>query len=115
MSALELLLLAAMSGWILATLLLGLWWGERGRRVDAQIREGKLPVPARRKAEVRSEAHPGRPGPTPDNALLEARESYILDAMEDGLSRKDAEIDADRVFSKANIDTPGPAAGPDGW
>src|SRR5690606_22933472 len=37
-------LLLASLGYVLAALCLGLWWGERGRRLDAQRREGVIQV-----------------------------------------------------------------------
>ena len=80
----------------------GLWWGERRRREDAQIREGKVPV-ARSKAKskrVRIED-----GMSPEEIALRReerirkKERLIEDAIQqDGLSRAQAEADAEAML-----------------
>lgn len=100
-------------GWIVAALAIGLWWGERGRRIDAQHREtGRPRIPGKpKKATVTPPSSEGShitEGPTED----ELRERLIEDAVADGYPRELAEKDADQVLSQLKTD--GPTGGP-GW
>jgi hypothetical protein len=90
--------------WILAAAALGLWWGERGRRLDAQRREGVIPVDAPTPAKV---LQPGAPMPDPTVALKEAKERFIAETMAEGHSRKVAEAEYDRLLTRAHTDEPG--------
>lgn len=90
--------------WIPAAIFLGLWWGERGRRLDAQRREGIIPVDPPAPAKV---LQPGPPLPIPAEAIKQARETFIRETMAEGHSRKDAEAEYDRLMVRAHTDEQG--------
>lgn len=104
--------LLAVAGWTLAFLLLGLWLGERGRRKDAQRREGVIrvdqPAPAKVKETAGSAA-------THDQgvAFESAREKYIEGAVAEGYSAKAAAEDWEKLMAQANVEQPStwPAGG----
>ncbi len=50
------------AGWVLAALSAGLWWGERGRRLDAQARE-TYGVTQRARLDDADRVRPMPPGP----------------------------------------------------
>jgi hypothetical protein len=92
----------ALVGWTLAALLLGLWLGERGRRLDAQRREGVIRVDRPEPARV---IPPG--GAVPERQEVDfqaAREKYIADAVREGFTPHAAAEDWDRLMSKAGVD-----------
>lgn len=95
-------MLIGAAGWILAALLVGLWLGERGRRIDAQRREAKLPVvkPERAKVIPPADAAPD----VQARELAEARQRYIDEAVAEGYSAKDAAADFDRMMASVSID-----------
>lgn len=85
----------------LVGLTLGLWMGERGRRIDAQLREVGRPVvpPAPAKVLARRDDIVG----SDDTALAlqAAREKMIADCMkETGCTRETAELDVDRMMAQ---------------
>lgn len=90
--------------WILAAAAVGLWWGERGRRLDAQRREGVLPVGRPALARV---LQPGAPMPNPGEAFREAKERFVQESIAEGHSRKDAEREYDLLMTRAHTDEPG--------
>lgn len=96
--------LTSILGWLLAAVVLGLYWGERGRRLDAQRREGVLPVGSPARAKV---LQPGAPMPDPGEAFRDAKERFVREAMEEGHSRKDAEREYDLLMTRAHTDEPG--------
>lgn len=89
---------------IVATLaagtLLGLWLGERGRRVDAQIREGKVPVPAKNRAVVVQESSK----PELNDELREARERFMEEARREGFDPEKAGDEFDRMMGQVYSD-----------
>lgn len=90
--------------WLVAAVMLGLWLGERGRRLDAQRREGVLPVDPPTPARV---LQPGVPLPDPGVAMKQAKETFVRETMAEGHSRKDAEKEFDRLYAKAHTDEAG--------
>lgn len=95
-------LLVAIGGWFVAALVLGLYLGERGRRLDAQRREGKIPVGKVKRAKVQTAADM-----TPASVKLdmdEARRIYVRDAMAEGFSEKDAERDWEEMMALSATD-----------
>lgn len=99
-------LLLAGSGWLVAALALGLYVGERGRRQDAQRREGVLRVDPAVPAVVTPTAA-DRTGVPP--ALVEdlrsAREKYVREAESEGWSPDIAGADFDRMVTSLGSDT----------
>lgn len=100
-------ILAAL-GYVLAALCLGLWWGERGRRKDAQRREGVIQVDRPKPATVSA------PGGTVPEEMQEgveiaaAREKYIEDAVREGFSPEAAAADFDMMLAQLHSDSTGP-------
>lgn len=92
-------------GWLLAAGLAGLYVGERGRRRDAQRREGVIEVDPVKPATVRE----------PDSmvsasvviATEEARDRYVDDAMREGFTRSQAEADWEEMMRDAQTDRMG--------
>lgn len=93
-----------------AALMAGLWWGERGRRRDAQRREGVIEVDPVEPAEVRP---PGGLMPGDVERELEASEAWIEECMtETGCSRQEAIDEWHRCLNQAHTEQPtglGPA------
>ena len=88
-------LLLALPGWILAALFAGLWYGERGRRMDAQEREGVIQPRKPAPAEV---LPPQDYRPTPE--LQEARELFIRETVaEIGCTEEQAGAEYDRLYT----------------
>jgi len=87
-----------------------LWWGERGRRRDAQIREGAIHVPrAVPRASVRVPELPGEVDVAQD--LAEAPSRFVEETMaETGCTRAEAELEWKRLVVQAAGDGGGP-----GW
>lgn len=89
-------------GWIVAALLFGLYWGERARRQDAQLREGKLPVGRTKRAKVL----PPSDAPEPAGDIADARQRYIDQAVAEGFAPEEAAADFDRMWSQISTDRP---------
>lgn len=85
-------------GWIVAAIMFGLWWGERGRRMDVQWATGLL--------RDRQEAKVVNPTPDPEQLTHrlvneQVRERMVADLMDQGgLSMKTAEEEADRLIAE---------------
>lgn len=99
----------AVLGWTLAALSCGLYFGERGRRMDAQRREGVLPPSSRaKKPIVTSEgsglAPEGLTAPASAVDLQAARQKYIAECVAEGFDPKAAEDDWQRLLAKASTD-----------
>ena len=94
----------AAAGWILAAAFLGLWLGERGRRIDAQRREGVVPIGRAPRARVKRP----EPGPVPHDqalALADEREKWIAETVRDyAVSQEQASADWDAMLAQANIE-----------
>lgn len=89
-------------GWIVAAVLVGLYVGERGRRRDAQRREGVIEVDPIKPATVRN---PDSSVPaTVTEDVTEAKERYIEEAMTEGYSRDEAEADWAEMIQRAGSD-----------
>lgn len=90
----------AVSGWALAAFFFGLWWGERGRRQDAQLREAGRPIIKPPPAKVHDPTPPvGGDDLAAD--IGELREKEIQRAIaETGCSRETAEADVDGMLSQ---------------
>ncbi len=92
--------------WILAALAIGLWWGERGRRLDAQKREaGRDLIPPRPAAVSTEEEREHKPrelvegGPMAE--LAEVPDGFLEETMaETGCSREEAEEEWHRLLNK---------------
>ena len=92
------MILAAAAGWILAALALGLWWGERGRRIDAQRAVGTLYTEPQGRATVTD------PDPEAEarRLLTEAERARLVSMLtEGGAGLRDAEKEADRLLARA--------------
>lgn len=94
---------------MLAGLAVGLWIGERGRRIDAQRREGVLPPSGRtRKPIVTSQgsglAPEGLTAPASAVDLKAAGDKYIAECVALGFDPKAAEEDWQRLLAKASTD-----------
>lgn len=87
----------AFVGWITAGLALGLWFGERGRRMDAQLmRQGRPVGPPPKPAKV---VPPGGGVGSSEAEIAEPPERFIHDFMADaGCSREDAEAEWMRLL-----------------
>ena len=98
----------AVLGWTLAALSCGLYIGERGRRLDAQRREGVLPVGRLKRPIVTSQGSGMEPeGMTPASSsadLKAAREKYIAECVAEGFRAEDAAEDWQRLLAKASTD-----------
>lgn len=93
-------------GWALACSMFGLWLGERGRRIDAQKREERIPViepKAPRPVQTRTEqvATPALP------ALEEGRQEYIETMIREGYSPDEAAADWDAMMEAQQGDQRG--------
>lgn len=106
------LLALAVSGWVAAALAVGLWLGERGRRMDAQRREGKIPVGRVKRARVTTPAEQiAAAVPAAVRKETEdARERYIDECVAEGYSREEASEDFDRMMIKSGSDELGVTA-----
>lgn len=94
----------SVSGWFAAALALGLYLGERGRRMDAQRREGRVPVGRVKRAKVTEAAALVPPASVPAAVatdLSDAKESYIEACMRDGHTREEAEADWTEMLATA--------------
>lgn len=84
-------------GWIVAAILFGLWWGERGRRMDVQWATGLL--------RNQQEAKVVNPAPDPEQLTHQlineqAREDLIHNLMDEGgVSRRVAEEEAEKIIA----------------
>lgn len=94
------LFFVALAGWSLAALFAGLYLGERGRRIDAQLREGKLPVGRPKPAKV----IPATDLPAIPDDIRKAREKYIEQSVAEGYSYEEAARDFDAMWGQANSD-----------
>lgn len=98
---------AGAAGYVVAALCLGLWWGERGRRLDAQRREGVIQVDRPKPATVSA------PGGTVPEEMQEgaeiaaAREKYIEDAVREGYDPDAAAADFDVIMARLYSDESG--------
>lgn len=103
--------MTALFGWVAAALACGLWLGERGRRLDAQRREGVLPVGRVRPAIVTEPASSigGEAGvsQTMREEMREARDRYIDEAVREGFSPKAAAEDWDAMNTAAQTGVAG--------
>lgn len=89
-------------GWPVAALGFGMWWGERGRRIDAQRREGVLPIGRIPRATV---LPPGGATPAPTEAELVPPEKFIRETMEEtGCSREQAEAEWHALLGQVHTD-----------
>jgi hypothetical protein len=95
------LVLAAAAGWILAAATIGLYMGERGRRQDAQRREGVLRVdpPTPSRSSMAAVAEPAAPNP-----LQKARQQHIDECVRAGFAEADAIEDWDRLVQALQTD-----------
>lgn len=98
------ILLAAVVGWILAAALAGLWLGERGRRLDAQRREGIIAVD--RPAPARSITPAGATPSAMARDMEEEKKKYVDDAVAEGYRPEEAAADWDRMMAQVSIDQP---------
>lgn len=99
----------AVLGWTLAALSCGLYFGERGRRLDAQRREGVLPPSGRIKKPIVTKqgsglAPEGLTAPSSAEELQAARDRYIAECVSEGFDPKAAEEDWQRLLAKASTD-----------
>lgn len=118
-------LAGAIAGWFVAAVMLGLWLGERGRRLDAQRREGVLTVDPIEPASVRV---PGQPAPDAkpgtklsasdmaaasgameDRSAMKKR--YVDDAVREGYDPDAAAADFDTMMTALDSGAVSPAAG----
>lgn len=91
-------------GWMLAALFAGLYVGERGRRQDAQRREGVLSVGRVQRAVVRL---PDSSVPATVTAgVADGKERYVEEAMAEGWTRADAEADWEEMMNRSGSDQP---------
>lgn len=93
------------AGWIIGAFFAALWLGERGRRIDAQRREGVLPVGKPAKAVIVKQSSPVSPRIMED--MTEAKQRYIEQAVAEGFSVKDAASDFDELMGLAETDSTG--------
>lgn len=90
-----------------AGIVLGLYFGERGRRKDAQRREGVIKVDEAPPAGVRL---PDSDVPAPSPELEEGREKFVRDTMaEVACTREEAEAEWALLVNRVQGD--GPAGG----
>ena len=85
------------------------WWGERGRRLDAQRREGVIRVDPPKRAVVR---RPEEGGVVPADVqsgidIAAARERYIEDAVREGYDPDAAAADFDAIMARLYSDQSG--------
>jgi len=87
-------------GWSLGLLFAGLWWGERGRRKDAQRREGVLRVDPIEPATVMGQKD-GPPDGT-QRELQEAPERFIAETMpETECTEEEARAEWNRLVARS--------------
>lgn len=93
-------------GYVLAALYLGLWWGERGRRKDAQRREGVIQVDRPQRAIVRRSDEGGVVPADVQSGIdiAAARQRYIEDAVREGYDPEDAARDFDQIMTRIYSD-----------
>lgn len=98
-------ILAAL-GYVVAALCLGLWWGERGRRKDAQRREGVIQVDRPKRAIVRRSDEGGVVPADVQSGIdiAAARQRYIEDAVREGYDPEDAARDFDQIMTRIYSD-----------
>ena len=90
----------------LGGLVTGMWFCERGRRRDAQIREGLVGRVEPRRWGRRSRRVPLEEQGTPEELkerqeeVARMRQRMIDDAMSEGLSQLEAEKDADQMLAQ---------------
>lgn len=95
-------------GYVLAALCLGLWWGERGRRLDAQRREGMIQVDRPKRAVVRQPDGGAVPEEVRSGVeLAAAREKYVEDAVREGYDPDAAAADFDAIMARLYSDESG--------
>lgn len=94
-------------GWVAAAAGWALWWGERGRRIDAQWREtGKPRLPGKpERASVRPPSGEGSHIPVEQDEQA-IREKLVEDAVAEGFPRDLAEQDADEMLARIKADGP---------
>lgn len=91
--------------WMVAMLALGLYWGERGRRIDAQQREGVIQVRKPKRAKVIPPG--GATAPALAHDMDGARERYVDEAMREGHTRAAAEADWEALIESSQISQDG--------
>lgn len=89
---------------VVVGLALGLYEGERSRRLDAQRREGVLPVDRTEPAAVTPPA--GLPSaPSALTAEMQsARDRYVAECVAEGFDPEEAADDFDRMLTSASSD-----------
>lgn len=121
------LVIAGVAGWFVAAIITGLWLGERGRRRDAQRREGAIRVDPTVRAVVTGagsddDVRPAKKrvasatdmaiasGTLADRAAAKAR--YVDAAEHEGYDRGEAALDFELMYVNAMTGTAGsPQAG----
>lgn len=99
---------AGAAGYVVAALCLGLWWGGRGRRLDAQRREGMIQVDRPKRAVVRQPDGGAVPEEVRSGVeLAAAREKYIEDAVREGYDPDAAAADFDAIMARLYSDESG--------
>lgn len=89
----------------LAAFFAALWWGERGRRIDAQRREERLPVIEHEPVPAIVRRDIGSAVPAPVSAELEAPEKFILETMEEtGCTREEAVAEWGNLLGQVHSD-----------
>lgn len=95
-------------GWILAAAFAGLYWGERGRRIDAQYREtGKPRLPGKPEKAAVTQDRGGEGSHIPDEQTEnEIREKLIAQGVDEGYPRELVEQDVDNMLSQMKKGSP---------
>lgn len=81
-----------------ATFFFGLWWGERGRRLDAYRQVGHRATPVHRPTSV---VRPEAPEPMLDPGP-EARERLVAEYLEEGFTKEEADAAVTALFQQLN-------------